>query len=283
MKSPSQDDQSQKRVREGDVVAYRYVIRSESGQVLAASAEVVRYMQGGGDTFPKALSSKLLGRRHGESFTVTLSPEEAFGAQREPKQVALPRERFSELLTLMPGARVDTRTAEGEEASVWVVETREHDVVVDFEHPLAGQHLQFEIAILSIRVATEEERRVGRPSAPVPRDLPAVAGTTRLGQELAELRRSLTKTFKAEESAGGLHDNITRRSFGSSRRVQGMRSTHDELLGSLDALAAEVDDPDSLVDHERALLALLKEIAIHDRAESLLLQDSFGVDVGGEG
>jgi len=279
-------------IQNGDVVAYRYLIRSETGQVLAASAEVVRYIQGGEETFPTALSSEFLGRHQGETFTVTLSPGEAFGSRDGPRQLTLPRDQFSELLTLQPGTRIDTRTEEGQDVSVWVVEARGRDVVVDFDHPLAGRRLQFEIAILSIRVSTDAERLAGRLGAPAHDDAVHTAGgqheraePTRsdLGKRLAELRRSLVEKFIAEERPGGLHDGLTTRSYGNERQVKGLKDTHVALLDSLDGLAARVNDAESGVDHRLALFALLQQIARHDNAESDLFQKSFQTDVGGEG
>jgi FKBP-type peptidyl-prolyl cis-trans isomerase SlyD len=290
-KTSSNQDQPQQRIGKGDVVAYRYLIRSEAGQVLAASAEVLRYIQGGDHAFPLALSSEFLGRHEGETFTVTLSPEEAFGSRDGPRQLTLPRDRFSELLTLQPGTRIDTQTDDGEEVSVWVVEARGQDVVVDFDHPLAGRCLKFEIAILSIRMGTDAERLAGRPRPSSHEDAVHMAGKreqadpTRsdLGKELSELRRSLVEKFIAEERPGGLHDGMTTRGYGNERQVRGMKDTHLALLDSLDGLAARVVDTEAGVDHRLALVALLQQIARHEDAESALFQDSFQTDLGGEG
>lgn len=275
------------RIGDGDVVAYRYLIRSETGQVLAASADVVRYIQGGQQAFPIALSSEFLGRHEGETFTVTLSRGKAFGQRGGPRQVTLPRDRFSDILTLQPGSRIDTVTQEGEQVSVWVVEARGQDVVVDFDHPLTGRPLQFEIAILSIRIGTDAERRAGRPDVASCEEVPSMAdrGPTKidLGKQLAELRRSLVEKFVAEERPGGLHDGLSASSYGRERQVRGLRKTHLALLDTLDGLAARVNEGEHDVDHRRALFALLARIARHDNAESALLQESFHTDVGGEG
>lgn len=287
MTTTNAPDDNRQRIRNGDVVAYRYLIRSETGQVLAASAEVVRYVQGGEETFPTALSAEFLGRHQGETFTVRLSPEQAFGSSADPRQLTLPRDRFSELLTLEPGTRIDTRTDEGQDVSVWVVEARDQDVVVDFDHPLAGRHLQFEIAILSIRLGTDAERLAGRVGSRAQDDAVPIAGGEPtggdLGRQLAELRRSLVDRFIAEERPGGLHDGLETRGYGNERRVQGLKETHVALLDSLDGLAARVDDAESGTDHRLALVALLQQIARHDHAESDLFQKSFQTDIGGEG
>ncbi len=287
---PGNDDAPPQRIGDGDVVAYRYLIRSERGQVLAASSEVVRYLQGGEDTFPRALSSKLLGRRNGESFTVTLSPDEAFGSRGGPRLLTLPRDRFSELLTLRPGTRVETTNEHGDELSVWVVEAREHEVVVDFDHPLAGRRLQFEVAILSIRGATASEHSASRADAPArgeaaeltTNDGGAGVEVGGLGKQLSELRAALVRQFVTEEGRGGLHEGIEQRTYGSTRRVREMQDTHAELLGSLDALADRVDDANSSIDHQGALVALLRQIAEHESSESALLQESLQTDFGGE-
>lgn len=278
------DGPSRQRVREGDVVAFRYLIRAASGNVLAACSEIVRYVQGGDGPLPRALSSRLLGRRDGETFTVTLKAEEAFGDGGATRRVSLPRERFSKVLTLDPGSRVDTKTAAGDEVSVWVVDATEHEVVVDFEHPWAGQHLDFEIAILSIRVGTDAEQRAGRPSSRAElqqvRDEEVDAD---LIEQVATLRRLLVERFGDEERLGGLHEGITHRSHGHARRVEGLQDTHGEILGSLDDLVEQLEDADPTAAHRSALHALLAQVAEHESVEAALVQDSYLTDLGGEG
>lgn len=59
-------------IQDGDVVGYRYTIRSDSGNVLAVSAEVAYYLHGGDGTKPPGLEARMLGRHDGELFRASL-------------------------------------------------------------------------------------------------------------------------------------------------------------------------------------------------------------------
>jgi FKBP-type peptidyl-prolyl cis-trans isomerase SlyD len=292
--SPDGLDPVHRRVELGDVVGYRYVIRSDTGQVLAVSAEIVHYLHGGNGTLPRALSSRIEGRHDGETFTATLAPNEGFGSRDGARRMTLPRERFPDLLALAPGTRVQTATPDGHALSVWVVDSSESDVVVDFDHPLAGRTLHFEVSIMSIRGATAGEMEEGQPSPPERRE-PTLSLATppvephaspavdpAVHQQLVDLRALLEQRFKDEERRGGPLDEPVAGGSANESEVQGFRLTHESLLGQLDAIVAGLKLDDDGYDHREALATLVAALERHDGAESDAPQDSTHTDVGGE-
>jgi FKBP-type peptidyl-prolyl cis-trans isomerase SlyD len=274
-----------RRIRSGDVVGYRYTMRTAAGQVLAVSAEVVHYLHGGHGTQPAALSSEMEGRRDGERFTTVLSRDA--------------REAFPDLFRLATGTRLEAKTPEGEPLSLCVVDTTASELLLDFDHPLSDSGLHFEVSIVSIRIATADERRSGRPGRAADRDagdtpkavsLEATerSGTTEAEQpgvhaQLLDLRALLELQFSEEERKDGLFEDVIANAPESQRQVGVFRTTHQALLTQLDAIVARIERDDGPYDHRPALALLVEQLQRHEKAESAVLQDSLHTDVGGEG
>lgn len=117
-----------------------------------------RYLHGHRQLLP-GLEKVLEGKKAGDSFSVTLSPEDAYGLWDENRRTVLSREDFSND-ELVIGNRVDIMT-EGGRRMVTVIEFDQDEVVLDTNHELAGKTLQFEVKILSVRKATLHELGCG--------------------------------------------------------------------------------------------------------------------------
>jgi FKBP-type peptidyl-prolyl cis-trans isomerase SlyD len=283
---------SHRRVEDGDVVGFRYVIRSDGGQILAVSAEVQYYLHGSDEPQPQALASRMEGRRDGERFTASLSQVEAFGS-RDPRKLALSRDDFPALLELEPGARVEATTPDGETVTLSVVEAARGEVLVDRDHPLAGQQLLFEVSIVSIRLASAaelsdghpsrnmvEDARANKPQDPAPTKLAAMHDAR---AQLLALRGALATQFSGEEARGGLFEDLVANASRNHGRVRELSRTHAALLARLDAIVARVEREDGRFDHHPALAALVVQLERNETAKSTLLQDALNTDVGGEG
>ena len=119
-----------------------------------APATTMTYLHGGYGQMFDALEKALEGKGPGESLSLQLEPEQAFG------------EYDAELLRVEPLQRYRERVAVGmeieEDEEVYTVtDVADGKVVLDGNHPLAGMALRFSCVILSIRAATEEERERG--------------------------------------------------------------------------------------------------------------------------
>ncbi len=152
-------------VSKDKVVSITYVLRNERGEIFEYRSLPVAYVHGaGGDLFPK-IEQALEGRRVGERVTVTLSPAEGFGEHD-------PRLTFTDDLENAPselrrvGAEFEAQNARGETIRLTVTRIADGRITVDANHPLAGQTVTFEIEVVDVRDATEDERRSGQPSDP---------------------------------------------------------------------------------------------------------------------
>ena len=153
------------RIADDCAVSFHFVLKDGSGQVLSASSETVplSYLHGYGQMVP-GLERALLGREAGETLHVRLAPEDAYGLRDERNREILPREDFSEG-ELAVGNRVYIMGAQGP-TQVTVLSYDERNVVCDTNHELAGQTLEFEIHILSVRKATIHELGCGHVHEP---------------------------------------------------------------------------------------------------------------------
>jgi len=140
------------------VVSINYTLTDEEGQVLDSSEgrEPLAFIQGVGAIIP-GLEQALEGCEQGESISVSLAPEEAYGEYNDELIVNVPKDRFPEPDQLEVGGQVQAQTADGGVQILTVAEIAEQEVTLDANHPLAGQELHFEVSIENVREATGEE------------------------------------------------------------------------------------------------------------------------------
>ena len=104
----------------------------------------------GDGTLVRGLELGLYGLRPGDSQRLMLRPEQAFGL-REPGRVhRLPRADFGADIDLQPGLIVGFGTPDGEELSGTVLSLDDASVEVDFNHPLAGRNIIFDVEIIDV-------------------------------------------------------------------------------------------------------------------------------------
>ncbi|HSH27347.1 MAG TPA: peptidylprolyl isomerase [Wenzhouxiangella sp.] len=146
-------------IQPGSRVRLHLAIRLADGTVAESSFddEPLDIVIGDG-TLVRGLELALYGMRPGQQQTLTLHPEQAFGAH-DPEAVGwLPRDRFPADMKLEPGTLVGFAGAEGtgdEEAAALVIAIEAERVQIDFNHPLAGKAIIFESEILSVEPPPE--------------------------------------------------------------------------------------------------------------------------------
>lgn len=145
------------------VVRFHYLLRDATGRALENSAggEPMAYLHGRGNLIP-GLERQLAGHGAGERVTAVVPPEEGYGLRNESAIQRIPVKALLEKGKgrLKPGQLVHVGTEHGPRP-VRVVKAGMFMVDVDANHPLAGETLTFEIEIVEVREATEEERAHG--------------------------------------------------------------------------------------------------------------------------
>jgi FKBP-type peptidyl-prolyl cis-trans isomerase SlyD len=145
----------------GSVVTIAYELRNGAGEALEEEDAEMAYLHGGfGGIFPK-VEEALEGKDVGHELAITLEPEDAFGEYDAELLRVEPRDRFPETLEVgmqfegVPGERPD-------EARIYTITDIAGDkVVVDANHPLAGERLWFKCAVKGVRRASAEEMQHG--------------------------------------------------------------------------------------------------------------------------
>lgn len=108
-----------------------------------------------------SLERELTGKRAGEHITVTIYPEDAYGYPDENLIAQWPREPIEKAQELILGMRFKALSKTGESQLVTLTDILEDTVVLDANHPLAGQVLTFMVAIVSVREPTVAELAQG--------------------------------------------------------------------------------------------------------------------------
>ena len=140
------------------VVTVHYHLTNAAGQVIESSRgrDPLTYLHGAG-TLLASLERALTGLDVGATTTVELAPAEAYGEHDATKMETLPRSAFAQVPHLAVGMHLEGQDAHGQTFTVRVLEIREDTVVIDANHPLAGETLTFAIEVLAIRQATADE------------------------------------------------------------------------------------------------------------------------------
>ncbi len=104
----------------------------------------------GEGTLSDGLELCLYGLVAGEEQTLTLEPDQAFGPRDESKIHPMPRSNFAPDMELEQGLVIGFTTPEGQELAGIVLEIQEQEVIIDFNHPLAGNEVVFKVEILAV-------------------------------------------------------------------------------------------------------------------------------------
>ena len=145
------------RIDRGTVVTLACEVRNVDGELLEEEASALSYLHGGyGGIFPK-VEEALEGKEVGHELALTLEPDDAFGEYDAELLRVEPRERFPEVLEV--GMQFEGVPGENEdEARIYTVtDITGEAVVVDANHPWAGERLWFKCAVKDVRKATREE------------------------------------------------------------------------------------------------------------------------------
>lgn len=151
------------RIEAGRVVVLAYELKDCEGVSMEAEGASLAYLHGGyGNIFPK-VEAALEGREVGHELSLTLDPEDAFGDYDADLLRVEERNRFPE--TLEVGMQFEGVPGGDEaEARIYTVTDIAGDkVVVDANHPLAGERLWFKCSVRGVRAATAEELDHGHP------------------------------------------------------------------------------------------------------------------------
>jgi FKBP-type peptidyl-prolyl cis-trans isomerase SlyD len=139
------------------VVSIDYTLTVD-GEVVDSTEgdEPLMFLQGHQNIIP-GLERELSGMKIGDSKKVVVPPTEAYGEIDPDNIIDVPRSEFPAEIPLDPGTELEVKNADGEVLSATIAEVNPNNVKLDFNHPLAGKQLDFDVTVTDLREATEEE------------------------------------------------------------------------------------------------------------------------------
>lgn len=145
-------------IAEQSVVSIHYTLTNNAGETLDTSdgREPLVYLHGAQNIIP-GLESELIGKSVGDSFNVTIQPENAYGTVNPNLVQTVPHSAFEGVEKVEPGMQFQARGDDDETQVITVTEITDSGVTVDGNHPLAGQVLNFSVRVEEVREATEDE------------------------------------------------------------------------------------------------------------------------------
>lgn len=147
------------RARQGDCVRVSFEGRLPEGDVMDSSerrGKPLEFTVGDGRVI-KGLDEAVRGMARGESKTVTVPAEKAYGLRREDLVIKVPLSRFPDKLKPEKGLPMNIRHKDGSMLDVVVTEVSEDSVTLDGNHPLAGQDFVLDLELLEIIPKAEED------------------------------------------------------------------------------------------------------------------------------
>lgn len=151
-----------RKIGENDIVSIEYTLKDDKGQVLDKSepGEPLTYLHGQGQIVP-GLESALAGKMAGDTFSIRVPPADGYGELEKEGIFRIPRAKLPPGVKPEVGMELANRSPDGHVFRFKITEVLDKEVVADANHPLAGQHLNFAVKVVSVREATDEEKEHG--------------------------------------------------------------------------------------------------------------------------
>jgi peptidylprolyl isomerase len=135
----------------GQTVRIHYNAKLQNGTLLDTSAQrdPMEFVLGSGQVIT-GLDNAVQGMTAGESKTVTIQADEAYGPRNEQLIISVPNSELPQNLQPTVGMELQGRAPDGQITKFTITEVGDDSITVDANHPLAGQVLQFDIELIEI-------------------------------------------------------------------------------------------------------------------------------------
>jgi len=153
-------------IQDGMMVSLQYTLTGEDGKLIESNQgkEPLGYVQGRHMVIP-GLEKELTGMKVGQEKHVVVKPEEAYGPVNPNAIQEVPKDKVPAEGQHV-GAVLTATTPQGMPIPVRVKEVKENTVVLDFNHPMAGKTLVFDVKVLDIQAAPAQTAAPSPPTGP---------------------------------------------------------------------------------------------------------------------
>jgi FKBP-type peptidyl-prolyl cis-trans isomerase SlyD len=150
-------------IENNQIVSLEYEVRSGDKVVDSnIGGQLLTFMTGKEQIIP-GLEEQVCTMSMGEKADVLVPAAKAYGEYNDEALQEVPREQFAGI-ELEEGMSLYGQSEDGGTVQVTVKEIKEDSVMIDYNHPLAGQDLMFSVSIAAVREATPEEILTGVPA-----------------------------------------------------------------------------------------------------------------------
>jgi FKBP-type peptidyl-prolyl cis-trans isomerase SlyD len=153
-------------IESNSVVTLHYTLKDNDGNIIDQSDDgSFLYLHGAMNIIP-GLENALTGKTAGDEVSVTVSPEEGYGVKDPERIQEVPKEMFENSDEIAVGTQFHAQSPDGGAIVVTVTEVKDDVVVIDGNHALAGVDLNFDVKVIEVRQASEEELAHGHVHGP---------------------------------------------------------------------------------------------------------------------
>ena len=137
--------------KEDDTVRVHYTVKLDKDTIVGSTKdqEPLQFTLGKGQVLP-GFEQAVVGMNSGESKTVLVTADQAFGPYLDEMVVVVDRGRLPEEINPKEGNRIQLQSRSGETVTVTVMDVSESTVTIDGNHPLAGKDLIFDIEFIEV-------------------------------------------------------------------------------------------------------------------------------------
>jgi FKBP-type peptidyl-prolyl cis-trans isomerase SlyD len=153
-------------IEPNSVVTLHYTLKDNEGNIIDQSDDgSFLYLHGAMNIIP-GLEKALTGKSAGDELQVKVTPDEGYG-EKDPSRIQeVPKTMFQDASQIQVGVQFQAQSPDGQAIVVTVTEVKEEAVVIDANHALAGVDLNFDVKVVDVREASEEEIAHGHVHGP---------------------------------------------------------------------------------------------------------------------
>ena len=146
-------------------IAYKLTVEGTVEEVIPPE-EAIEYLHGA-DNLILGLEEALKGKKIGDTFAITISPDKGYGEYDDDEVDAIPLEEFAlDTSDLQVGEEIELWNEEDDDIfEATILEITDTYIKLDFNHPLAGKTLHYDVQVVDVYEATPEEIEMGVPQS----------------------------------------------------------------------------------------------------------------------
>ena len=154
-------------IKANQVITLNFTLKDESGEIIDSTNndQPFSFLSGNNQVLPK-LEENINNMIIGGKKNIILSPEDAYGIYKEEAIQSVNRAEFPEDMEIEEGMSFMADSPDGKHLPFTIKEIKDDFVTVDFNHPLAGKKLEFDLELVDVRDATSEEITHGHVHGP---------------------------------------------------------------------------------------------------------------------